>query len=288
MKHALLLCLALALALSFAGCQTEKAAPVPSEPGAQPESPASSQTAGEGTTVTAMFVLLGREEDPDGYMLFDQDTGEAFSLGGVGELYEDGASFDWQDYATGNILELTFGPDWSTAEIWPAIYYGLDDVTLVEEGDPADADQYADTIAQFYDPQPQKPPVLSLSWRETFEGSGLAVGTSVTTFRCQYHYVDLEDQPGVTEIDLGEPMEQDIRELELEAPTQVELSLYKTQGDWALVRWPQSDPAAPPEPVELTQEDDPTARQCAAEPGWVYHLTVQPEEGGTLEYVFQG
>ena len=288
MKHALLLCLALALALSFAGCQTEKAAPVPSEPGAQPESPASSQTAGEGTTVTAMFVLLGREEDPDGYMLFDQDTGEAFSLGGVGELYEDGASFDWEDYATGNLLELTFGPDWSTAEIWPAIYYGLDDVTLVEEGDPADADQYADTIAQFYDPQPQEPPILNVSWRETFEGSGLAVGTSVTTFRCQYHYVDLEDQPGVTEIDLGEPMEQDIRELELEAPTQVELSLYKTQGDWALERWPQSDPAAPPEPVELTQEDDPTARQCAAEPGWVYHLTVQPEEGGTLEYVFQG
>ena len=288
MKRTLILCLALALALSFAGCQTEKAAPVPSEPGAQPESPASSQTAGEGTTVTAMFVLLGREEDPDGYMLFDQDTGEAFSLGGVGELYEDGASFDWQDYATGNILELTFGPDWSTAEIWPAIYYGLDSVTLLEEGDPADAEQYADTIAQFYDPQPQEPPVLSLSWRETFEGSGLAVGTSVTTFRCQYHYVDLEDQPGVTEIDLGEPMEQDIRELELEAPTQVELSLYKTQGDWTLERWPLSDPAAPPEPVELTQEDDPTARQCAAEPGWVYHLTVQPEEGGTLEYVFQG
>ena len=288
MKHALLLCLSLALALSFAGCQTEKAAPVPSEPGAQPESPASSQTAGEGTTVTAMFVLLGPEEDPDGYMLFDQDTGEAFTLGGVGELYEDGSSFDWRDYATGNILELTFGPDWSTAEIWPAIYYGLDDVTLVEEGDPADADQYADTIAQFYDPQPQEPPILNVSWRETFEGSGLAVGTSVTTFRCQYHYVDLEDRPGVTEMDLGEPMEQDIRELELEAPTQVELSLYKTQGDWALVRWPQSDPAAPPEPVELTQEDDPTARQCAAEPGWVYHLTVQPEEGGTLEYVFQG
>ncbi len=288
MKHALLLCLALALALSFAGCQTEKAAPVPSEPGAQPESPASSQTDGEETTVTAMFVLLGREEDPDGYMLFDQDTGEAFSLGGVGELYEDGASFDWQDYATGNILELTFGPDWSTAEIWPPIYYGLDSVTLLEEGDPADADQYADTIAQFYDPQPQEPPILNVSWRETFEGSGLAVGTSVTTFRCQFHYVDLEDQPGVTEIDLGEPMEQDIRELELEAPTQVELSLYKTQGDWALERWPLSDPAAPPELVELTQEDDPTARQCAAEPGWVYHLTVQPEEGGTLEYDFQG
>ena len=288
MKHALLLCLSLALALSFAGCQTEKAAPVPSEPGAQPESPASSQTAGEGTTVTAMFVLLGREEDPDGYMLFDQDTGGPFSLGDVGELYEDGASFDWQDYATGNLLELTFGPDWITAEIWPAIYYGLDSVTLLEEGDPADADQYADTIAQFYDPQPQEPPVLSLSWRETFEGSGVAVGTSATTFRCQYHYVDLEDQPGVTEIDLGEPMEQDIRELELEAPTQVELSLYKTQGDWTLERWPLSDPAAPPEPVELTQEDDPTARQCAAEPGWVYHLTVQPEEGGTLEYVFQG
>ena len=288
MKHALLLCLSLALALSFAGCQTEKAAPVPSEPGAQPESPASSQTAGEGTTITAMFVLLGPEEDPDGYLLFDQDTGEAFSLGGVGELYEDGASFDWEDYATGNILELTFGPDWITAEIWPAIYYGLDSVTLVEEGDPADAEQYADTIAQFYDPQPQEPPILNVSWRETFEGSGLAVGTSVTTFRCQYHYVDLEDQPGVTEIDLGEPMEQDIRELELEAPTQVELSLYKTQGDWTLERWPLSDPAAPPEPVELTQEDDPTARQCAAEPGWVYHLTVQPEEGGTLEYVFQG
>lgn len=288
MKRALLLCLTLALALAFAGCQTDLAASVPSEPGSQPESPASSQTDGEGTTVTAMFVLLGREEDPDGYMLFDQDTGEAFTLGAVGELYEDGASFDWQDYATGNILELTFGPDWITAEIWPAIYYGLDDVTLVEEGDPADADQYADTIAQFYDPQPQEPPVLSLSWRETFEGSGLAVGTSVTTFRCQYHYVDLEDQPGVTEIDLGEPMEQDIRELELEAPTQVELSLYKTQGDWTLERWPLSDPAAPPEPVELTQEDDPTARQCAAEPGWVYHLTVQPEEGGTLEYVFQG
>ena len=288
MKHALLLCLALALALSFAGCQTEKAASVPSEPGSQPENPASSQTDGEETTVTAMFVLLGREEDPDGYMLFDQDTGEAFSLGGVGELYEDGASFDWQDYATGNILELTFGPDWITAEIWPAIYYGLDSVTLLEEGDPADAEQYADTIAQFYDPQPQEPPILNVSWRETFEGSGLAVGTSVTTFRCQYHYVDLEDQPGVTEIDLGEPMEQDIRELELEAPTQVELSLYKTQGDWTLERWPLSDPAAPPEPVELTQEDDPTARQCNAEPGWVYHLTVQPEEGGTLEYVFQG
>ena len=57
-------------------------------------------------------------------------------------------------------------------------------------------------------------------------------------------------------------MEQDIRELELEAPTQVELSLYKTEGDWALERWPLSDPAAPPETVELTQEDDPTARQC--------------------------
>ena len=180
------------------------------------------------------------------------------------------------------------GPDWITAEIWPPIYYGLDSVTLLEEGDPADADQYADTIAQFYDPQPQDPPVLSLSWRETFEGSGVAVGTSVRTFRCQFHYVDLEGQPGVTEIDLGDPMEQDLRELELEAPTQVELSLYKTQGDWALERWPLSDPAAPPEPVELTQEDDPTARQCAAEPGWVYHLTVQPEEGGTLEYVFQG
>lgn len=288
MKRVLLLCLTLALALAFAGCQADEAAPVSGQPGAQPESPASSQTAGEGTTVTAMFVLLGREEDPDGYMLFDQDTGEAFSLGGVGELYEDGASFDWRDYATGNILELTFGPDWITAEIWPAIYYGLDSVTLLEEGDPADADQYADTIAQFYDPQPQEPPILNVSWRETFEGSGLAVGTSVTTFRCQYHYVDLEDQPGVTEIDLGEPMEQDIRELELEAPTQVELSLYKTQGDWTLERWPLSDPAAPPEPVELTQEDDPTARQCAAEPGWVYHLTVQPEEGGTLEYVFQG
>lgn len=288
MKRVLLLCLTLALALAFAGCQTDLAASVPSEPGSQPESPANSQTAGEGTTVTAMFVLLGPEEDPDGYMLFDQDTGGAFSLGGVGELYEDGSSFDWRDYATGNILELTFGPDWSTAEIWPAIYYGLDGVTLLEEGDPAGADQYADTIAQFYDPQPQEPPILSISWRETFEGSGVAVGTSVKTFRCQFHYVDLEGQPGVTEIDLGEPMEQDLRELELEAPTQVELSLYKTQGDWALVRWPQSDPAAPPEPVELIQEDDPTARQCAAEPGWVYHLTVQPEEGGTLEYVFQG
>ena len=288
MKRVLLLCLTLALALAFAGCQTDLAPSVPSEPGSQPESPASSQTAGEGTTVTAMFVLLGPEEDPDGYMLFDQDTGGAFTLGGVGELYEDGSSFDWRDYATGNILELTFGPDWSTAEIWPPIYYGLDGVTLLEEGDPAGADQYADTIAQFYDPQPQEPPILNISWRETFEGSGLAVATSVKTFRCQFHYVDLEGQPGVTEIDLGDPLEQDIRELELEAPTQVELSLYKTQGDWTLERWPQSDPAAPPEPVDLTQEDDPTARQCAAEPGWVYHLTVQPEEGGTLEYVFQG
>lgn len=271
MKKPVALLLALLLAFVATACGSEEAAPVRSQAGA------------EGTTVTAMFVLLGREEDPDGYLLFDQDTGEAFTLGGAG----DGGEFAWQAYATGNILELTFGPDWSAAEIWPAIYYGLDDVTLVEERDPADADQYADTVAMHYDPQPQKPPVLSLSWRETFAGSGLAVGASATTFRCQYHYVDLEGRPGVTEIDLGEPMEQDIRELKLEAPTPVELSLYKTEGDWALERWPQSDPAAPPEAVELTQEDDPAARQCTAEPGWVYHLTVRPEEGGILEYLFQ-
>ena len=161
MKHALLLCLALALALSFAGCQTEKAAPVPSEPGAQPESPASSQTAGEGTTVTAMFVLLGREEDPDGYMLFDQDTGEAFSLGGVGELYEDGASFDWRDYATGNLLELTFGPDWITAEIWPAIYYGLDDVTLWRKGTPPTRTSTPIPSPSFTIPSPRSPRSLT-------------------------------------------------------------------------------------------------------------------------------
>lgn len=287
MKKPIALFLALLLAFSVTACGNDdlgSAGPALGASSLSPASlPASSPAGAEGTTVTAMFVLLGREEDPDGYLLFDQDTGEAFTLGGMG----DGGEFSWQDYATGNILELTFGPDWSTAEIWPAIYYGLDGVILLEEGDPADADQYADTVAMHYDPQPQEPPVLSLSWRETFEGSGLAVGTSVTTFRCQYHYVDLEDQPGVTEIDLGEPREQDIRDLELEAPTQVELSLYKTEGDWALERWPQSDPAAPPETVELTQEDDPTARQCTAEPGWVYHLTVAPAEGGFLEYVFQ-
>ena len=130
--------------------------------------------------------------------------------------------------------------------------------------------------------------MLSLSWRETFEGSGLAVGTSATTFRCQYHYVDLEDQPGVTEIDLGEPIEQDIRELELEAPTQVELSLYKTEGDWALERWPLSDPAAPPETVELTQGDDPH-RPPSAPPSRA-GCTTSPSprrRGGFLEYVFQ-
>ena len=83
-------------------------------------------------------------------------------------------------------------------------------------------------------------------------------------------------------------MEQDIRELELEAPTQVELSPLQNRGGLgpgALA--PQRPRPAPPETVELTQEDDPTARQCTAEPGWVYHLTVAPAEGGFLEYVFQ-
>ena len=178
MKKPIALFLALLLAFSVTACGNDdmgSAGPALSASSLSPASlPASSPAGAEGTTVTAMFVLLGREEDPDGYLLFDQDTGEAFTLGGAG----DGGEFDWQDYATGNILELTFGPDWSTAEIWPAIYYGLEGVPLLEEGDAADADQYADTVAMHYDPQPQEPPVLSLSWRETFEGSGLAVGTS--------------------------------------------------------------------------------------------------------------
>lgn len=279
--------MALLLAFSVTACGNDdmgSAGPALSASSLSPASlPASSPAGAEGTTVTAMFVLLGREEDPDGTCSLTRTPARPSPWGARGMA----GSLTGRTTPPGNILELTFGPDWSTAEIWPAIYYGLDGVTLLEEGDPADADQYADTVAMHYDPQPQEPPVLSLSWRETFEGSGLAVGTSATTFRCQYHYVDLEDQPGVTEIDLGDPMEQDIRELELEAPPRWSCPSTKQRGTGP---WSAGPSATPPPRRRLWSSPRRTTPPPASAPpsrGWVYHLTVAPAEGGFLEYVFQ-
>ena len=172
----------------------------------------------------------------------------------------------------------------------PAIYYGLEGVTLLEEGDPADADQYADTVAMHYDPQPQEPPVLSLSWREdVWRAAAWPWAPAQPPSGASTTIVDLEDQPGVTEIDLGDPMEQDIRELGAGGPHPGEsFPSTKPRGDWALERWPPKRPHRPRRRLwRSPRGTTPPPASAPAEPGWVYHLTVVPAEGGFLEYVFQ-
>lgn len=246
----------------------------------------------EGYTVTAMYVPLGTKDPPEVYLLFDQKDDSAFTLGDLPEDIRDrsGSPITWADLNRGDLLEIDFGPDSETMEIYPAVCHGAVRIRVAAEGKPENADRYQSQTDAFYDPQPQVPPILQLSYEEMFLENAVSCGLSLSAARYEWHYEDLE---GASQVSSAEKppalLREDLEEVKLYEPLSMTLSVFESPADWAVVRWEEkylgAENAPEGEPVELEEGENGGRILPGAEPGWVYQVTASWDESW-VEYAF--
>ncbi len=217
----------------------------------------------EGFVSTAMVVTFD-----DGEVLFvDQDTESP---------YYPTLPDDAPELTAGNIVRVT--GNGIMLESYPGQYPGITDVEVIEEGSPADAEKYAELVAQIWQPKdPAEPPLASLEYT-----TELAVVTlSPTT--CGYMWTYEQDgEERTVAVDTLAPTDyasDELPDATLEGPTEVTASFDVEATGIEVTRWNEGALDAEGEKVEVA------GLAFTAEPGYRYAI-LATFDAGEVTYAF--
>lgn len=115
----------------------------------------------EGETVTtAMYIPITEEV----HLFVGEENGMVFTANFPEEIYDiNGNKITKEQLKKGNVVEL-YG-NGIMLESYPGQYPGISKMTVIEEGEPSDADKYQDIVDEFYqEPDPAEPPALNIEY----------------------------------------------------------------------------------------------------------------------------
>ena len=222
-----------------------------------------SADAKEGFVSTAMVVTFD-----DGEVLFvDQDTESP---------YYPTLPDDAPELTAGNIVRVT--GNGIMLESYPGQYPGITDVEVIEEGSPADAEKYAELVAQIWQPKdPAEPPLASLGYT-----TELAVVT-LSPATCGYMWTYEQDgEERTVAVDTLAPTDyasDELPDATLEGPTEVTASFDVEATGIEVMRWSEDALDVEGEAVEVD------GLSFAAEPGYRYAL-LATFDAGEVTYAF--
>lgn len=226
--------------------------------------------------------------DGDTILFVDQKTGAPYfpTLIDDAVVSENGVEIDADDLVAGNIVQVT--GNGIMLESYPGQYPGITEVEVISQGTPADADQYADLVAEVIaTPDPSAVPTGSVEYTTEL------AQTSVMLNPFDYHWVVPGDNGDNNEksldgeaTDTGGALVGDIIDARIPAATDaiarfsaaptnatVERKPLTKEGDT-----PTVDPAAEDEMVPSTLQADGTVA-FTIEPGYLYEIEVDYAQG---------
>lgn len=247
------------------------------------------------TVSRAMYVPFG-----DGDYVMIDELGQVFTVRFPSDIIGlDGELITSKDLAAGNIVEI-YG-NGVMLESYPGQYPNVERIVVVEQGDPADIEQYRGIIDGLYavPAAPDSPPALHIEY---------AVEDAVAYSQVQpanYSWeTDLGNGETAAVIACGAHVLQSkgIHQIYIHLPTDVLLTFPAyAPNDVSCIRWPVSerrpDGSAieaegenimldfPLEPTGASGSFDPSLCKLTAEPGYVYLITANWNEG-SAEYGF--
>lgn len=121
----------------------------------------------------AMYVTFGE----DSSIFIEQENETPFYASFPEEIYDDnGEKITEDQLVKGNIVKIT--GNGVMAESYPGQYHGITRMDVVEEGNPADADQYRYIIDQIYEePDRSQPPELNILYTTDAASVSIAATT---------------------------------------------------------------------------------------------------------------
>ncbi len=249
--------------LVLVGCSFNRAAEK-QEP-ADTATPSASTPANGEFVSAAMVVTFG-----DGEILFvDQDTDTPY----FPTLPEDTPKL-----TTGNIVRVT--GNGIMLESYPGQYPGITNVEVIKEGTPADAEKYADIVAEIWQPKdPAELPYASVEYT-----TELAV-TSVMLPALSYVWNYEEDGEAHTIAeDAKQPNQiaaENLPDVRVDAPTEVTANFDVNTTSISVMRWSEDVLNSEGEAVQVLADE----LSFIVEPGYRYAIFATFEQG-EVTYAF--
>lgn len=253
MKVAGVSAVVLAGLLVFAGCSsslsTEKQEPSTTAP-----------TATDGEFVsTAMVVTFG-----DGEILFvDQDTDTPYF-----PTLPEGTP----ELTTGNIVRVT--GNGIMLESYPGQYPGITNVEVIKEGTPADAEKYADIVAEIWQPKdPAELPYASVEYT-----TELAVTSVMLPALSYVWYFEQDGEAHTIAEDAQQPNQiaaENLPDVCVDAPTEVTANFDMNATSISVTRWSEGAPNSEGEAVQVSADE----LSFTVEPGYRYAIFATFDQG---------
>ena len=250
------------------------------------ESQMKKHTAGETGTaevtgndiMRAMYVTFGENSS----VFIEQKTETVFYATFPEEIYDrSGEKISREQLVRGNIVEIT--GNGIMAESYPGQYHGITKMQVVEEGNPADADQYQYVIDQIYqEPDPSLPPELSISYTTDLA----AVCIAATNGGYEWSYTDENGMRQSVTVDGSHILDwEELMDASIQKPTEMVLWFSEnpvtvTAQRWTVAAWHAEkleSETLESEAVETVQSEE--GWHLTAEPGYVYLIKANWDNG---------
>lgn len=232
--------------------------------------------------ITAMYVPYGENE----YIYVSEEAG-VFTVTTPLEMYDifdiNGNKIDLNQLVRGNKVKI-YG-DGIMAESYPGQYPGVSRIEIIEEGNPADADQYQEIVDGLYmEPDPAEPPTLQVDYT-----TDLAAVT-VLANRGGYEWVYM-DKDGLSNAIVADSVHvlnwgELLIDISLTEPTDLVLSFSEKPEDVEIIRYDSSlmgkaEEMPEGEKITVAEKNGQLVLE-AAEGGYVYEIVGIWENGRAM------
>lgn len=229
----------------------------------------------EDIITTAMYVPIAE----DAYIFVDQENNTVFTITFPEEITDiNGNNIAREELEKGNIVKIH--GNGIMLESYPGQYPGISKIEVIEEGSPADADQYQTIVDEIYqEPDPAEPPTLNVEYRTDMVAATVMIGRG----GYEWTYVDKDGLSNAVVADSAHVLNWDqLADIKMEEPISADLVFSQTPMQVEVVRY-ESDligteqiPEGEKVEVEETQ-DIYVIPQLEA--GYVYEITGIWENG---------
>lgn len=295
MKRVLILPMILLLMLGIIGCgtnaedaegDTAKSESVGSLDGSSDGSSSESADTGASSSssehvIKAMFYPF----DETSYVMVDTDSKTVFTVTFPEDMEDvNGNTITKDDLTAGNIVEIE--GNGIMLQSYPGQYPGVTRITVLEEGDPSDVEQYSDIKEAVYqEPDPADRPELSLSYTT----NDAAVSNITSEGSYSWTYTDNDGTEQKEEATLSHILLwEDLIDVRLPYAVDIALQFDKNPDSFTVVRYPvdkrgQTEDVGEEEISVENGEDGPVLE--AVEAGYIYQINAV-WENGSVEYGF--
>lgn len=221
----------------------------------------------EEQVMKAIYITFGEDQ----CVFIEPETETVFYATFPEEIYDiSGKKITKEELVGGNLIEIT--GNGVMAESFPGQYHGVTKMEIIDEGSPADADQYQYIIDQIYqEPDLSLPPDLSISYKTDIAAVSIMASTSA------------DDSHILKWTDLIDAI--------IMEPTVMDLNFSRMPSAVSVERYPEemwlsgeiSSEELAGEIVEVAEVDE--GWEITAEPGYVYLINALWEQG-EKEYGF--